>query len=501
MNKQVSEVQTEKEALVISSKRQLFVDDYLIQNRSNVIQKLHQVAKYKDNPIVHPDRPWEGPQVQIGTVIRDEEEGIWKMWYTSVNDAPAQMGWQSYEYSILCCYAISEDGIHWKKPKLGIFGYKGSTDNNMILRNHHSLGAKKAGAVGYVLKDINDPDPGKRYKMVVWQRNWDLETKKVPMGLYIAFSLDGIHWKENLEPIFRFPETGDASGQIMYDPKRKKYVMFAKRDTWKGKVLPCQHVEDIAKKEFKRSRMISESDDFIHWTKPRLMLAPDEEDPADDHFYSNTGFYYESIYLGFLPIYHTKRSDRTFDVQLICSRDGQNWERAANRDIILPSGEINSDWDGGCLGISNNPPIRIGDKLWIYYSGCPQRHGEKGYKERTLTGCIGLSKLRLDGFVSLDSKEEEGVIVTKPLKFTGKGLFLNADARKGIIQVELLDKDSKVIPGYGRKLCSGMSMDKTKYLVSWKDKANLTLLQDKQIRLKFYMKNSSLYSFWFDFIW
>ena len=33
----------------------------------------------------------------------------------------------------LLCYAESDDGIHWRKPKLGICDFKGSKANNIVL--------------------------------------------------------------------------------------------------------------------------------------------------------------------------------------------------------------------------------------------------------------------------------------------------------------------------------------------------------------------------------
>ena len=31
------------------------------------------------------------------------------------------------------CYAVSNDGIHWTRPNLGLFEYEGSKDNNIVL--------------------------------------------------------------------------------------------------------------------------------------------------------------------------------------------------------------------------------------------------------------------------------------------------------------------------------------------------------------------------------
>jgi hypothetical protein len=35
---------------------------------------------------------------------------------------------------VLTCYAESRDGITWTKPKLGLFEFEGSMENNIIAR-------------------------------------------------------------------------------------------------------------------------------------------------------------------------------------------------------------------------------------------------------------------------------------------------------------------------------------------------------------------------------
>lgn len=48
----------------------LFVDDHLLDEMSQVWRTLHRPRKHPNNPLVTPDRPWEGYLVmQPGTVI------------------------------------------------------------------------------------------------------------------------------------------------------------------------------------------------------------------------------------------------------------------------------------------------------------------------------------------------------------------------------------------------------------------------------------------------
>ena len=57
------------------------------------------------NPVISPDVPWEKVATMCPSVMWDEEEGIYKMWYS---------GGEQYEPDAIG-YATSEDGLNWKK--------------------------------------------------------------------------------------------------------------------------------------------------------------------------------------------------------------------------------------------------------------------------------------------------------------------------------------------------------------------------------------------------
>ena len=69
----------------IGSTRQLFIDDYLIESMSDVELQFHRPTRHIDNPVIQPDKTWEqaggGVYLFGGTVLFDEEEDIFKMWY------------------------------------------------------------------------------------------------------------------------------------------------------------------------------------------------------------------------------------------------------------------------------------------------------------------------------------------------------------------------------------------------------------------------------------
>ena len=66
--------------LDIQDRSQLFVDKVLVQKTERVWFTQHQGKKHPNNPVLKPDRPWEGWVTYIyGDVIYDLEEKIFKM--------------------------------------------------------------------------------------------------------------------------------------------------------------------------------------------------------------------------------------------------------------------------------------------------------------------------------------------------------------------------------------------------------------------------------------
>ena len=228
------------------------------------------------------------------------------------------------------------------------------------------------------------------------------------------------------------------------------------------------------------------------------MFPIDEDDPPDVEHYNNNGFVYESQYLGLLSIYHTATGCQDF--QLISSHDGENWERAADRAVFLPSGRPYCDWDFGTTSVPGTSPVLIGDELWFHYSGRWNIHGsqhpEHPQPRGASGGAIGVAKLRRDGFVSLDAGSEEAVVVTKPLVLKGDMLKINVDCPDGSLSAEVLDENGDVITGFGRRECEPVATDNVNHRIQWRGERSLRDLGGKNVQLRFSWRNGSLYSFW-----
>ena len=147
----------------IGNRKQHFLDNLLIDEASRVSHYMFRPNKHAGNPIIVADRPWEegrdlgktGDVQLVGqTVLYDEEENLFKMWYLPSALPDGRRPW---------CYATSTDGFHWQKPDLGLIEFEGSKQNNIVEMLRRGGDAGEANYYN-VFKDHRDPDPQRRYK-------------------------------------------------------------------------------------------------------------------------------------------------------------------------------------------------------------------------------------------------------------------------------------------------------------------------------------------------
>jgi hypothetical protein len=94
------------------------------------------------------------------------------------------------------------------------------------------------------------------------------------------------------------------------------------------------------------------------------------------------------------------------------------------------------------------------------------------------------------------AEEKEGTLLTRPVEFTGKCVFVNVDNPKGSLPVEVLNQQGEVIPGSSKAECRVVSADNTKLPVTWKNKNTLAAISPAPVRFRFYLSQGDLYAFW-----
>lgn len=477
-------------------RRTLFIDDHDIESINGAERVVHRALKHPSNPVIVGDKPWDAFRPQVyGTVIRDKERGVLRMWYLSIpshvlspDPEPIVDGIKRIGHTTLVGYAESKDGYKWTKPNLDIVDFNGSKKNSLV-----NIGRDNIEGVS-IVDQPNNGDPKRRYKAIFWEHQVapkgepsgreKLAADPRPDGMWVSFSEDGLHWKDyNKNPVI--PGGSDTGQSVLYDPTLKKFVLYSRLGV--GRRI---------------SR--STSDDFIHWSQPQLVFAADDKDPPGTQVYGSGFCIYEGFYIGTPWMFYLAK-DQRIDVQLIHSRDGIKWHRTAGRERIIPNGPEGA-WDSGIIFTASHPVV-LDDRILIYYFGIegdhfghPQRDWDESKKY--YRGGIGVATLRRDGWVSLNLQFSGGNVTTKPVTIpkpfggdTTPRLILNTNAYTGDVRVTLLDEADQPIPGYEQS--DNLHGDFLRAEVTWPDHT-LTELVGRKVKLRIHGRLAKLYSYWFE---
>jgi hypothetical protein len=331
--------------------------------------------------------------------------------------------------------------------------------------------------------------------------------RKRPFGYGVFFSGDGLHWKAyEGNPVISY---ADVSA-VAYDTARRLFIASTKQ-----RMLVSNTSVTPAKMD--RAAFISTSKDFTTWTAPEApgsawTLAV-EGDPLDDwaekarggleaQIYGMPLYPYESGCIGFPWVFDVQdydtgvfapNGDGPVQPQIAFSRDLIHWSRP-DRDPVVPLG-VRGAWDDGAVYTASSL-VRTSTQLMLYYGGMNLGHGgSRGGRPQLAR--IARAVWRVDGFVSLSNGGDDmGVITTRPLTFSGKTLHVNACIR-GSLRVALLDASGNPIPGFSLAQADILKGDDLSGTVRWASGSDLTKLEGRTVKLRFYLKKGDLYSYWF----
>ncbi len=428
--------------------RFLLLDSRIVEKTENARLVVGTVQKHKANPLFGEDKPWEKRFDNLyGSVIYDEDDGLYKLWYSPfvVDHSAKGMSLEERDRrpyrppgnrEMGICYATSRDGITWEKPNLGLVDYEGSKENNLIWRGPHGAG---------IFKDARDPDPKRRYKTIF-------------QGMKVSVSPDGIHWARPT-PCEGVQVAGDTHNNALWAPTLGKYVGITR--TW-GKMG-----REVAR---------IESEDFVHWTKAKVVLQGVKKTHQP---YAMPVFFHGGVYLGLVAI-HDQTSDRVW-TELTWSPDTKAWHRISPGTPLIPCSDKKLAYDYGCV-YACAYPVFLKDEIRLYYGGSDYLHG--GWRN----GSLCLATLRPDGFAGYEQerKDRAGVIVTAAIAWSGRDLRISADVAKGgRVEVSVLDRDGNVIAE--AEAVSETVTDRRLKLGK--------RVAAGEIRLRFELTNAKLYSF------
>ena len=141
----------------------LGIDDHLFPLKSNLTLYLSK-PECRDEPVLKPSRENPDAPDQLaahfyGAVLYETDK--FRMWYNAnwMEDPAAPYERKNHRQGPVC-YAESADGVHWEKPHLGQLNFRGNTNNNGVALPDESIEGL------HVIKEMDEPDPQRRYKMV-----------------------------------------------------------------------------------------------------------------------------------------------------------------------------------------------------------------------------------------------------------------------------------------------------------------------------------------------
>ena len=438
----------------------LGIDDRALPVRKHLCCHLAKPTVRKEPVLAPSPRESSAPDnlaaMFYGTVLRDG--GRFRMWYHACHwganpDWPPEIARQFAKYKdpVLLgppCYAESDDGITWKKVDLGQVLFKGSRRNNAIDLPH----GLTTGIC--VIKDEEDPDPGRRYKMVYefFPRFSDppLTGQGRMSTIATAVSPDGLGWTFAGVPfVDQFME---QSGFFKHDGK---YIfMYQAGDAWGS------HFGEGGRASG-RQGLARYSLDFDHWIDGYVdaLILPE---PAENSARGSKGDYIQNhlsvaaasfgnVCVGLYGLWHNKPvfHDIWCDFGLAVSNDGLHFREPAQGYVFMPSTDSPAEPAARAYHTNlcqANGILNVGGETRIYHG----RWRNTGFEHmEDYYGSVALATLPRDrwGALALFPNRNDGYCWSAPLDLRPEGVTLNADGAGGIT-VELADERFNLLPKF-----------------------------------------------------
>lgn len=464
----------------IGSRRELFLDRALIHRLDGLDLRLQ--TPRDEGIALRLDGPHEGPQAGYTTVLRDDDR--WLMYYRGIS----QLGLDGSPHE-RTCVAISEDGIRWSKPALGLYEFEGSRENNIVLAD----AAPATHNLSPFLDTRPDCPANERFKALGGTLD----------SLAAFVSADGYSWRRfQAEPVLTranvpFPHIHlfDSQNVAYWSPADNAYVCYFR--VWDG-------VRRVAK---------TTSRDFRQWTPAVLMQTVHDDgqsgpQPApDEQIYTNQSFPYfraPQLVIALAARFFEGRQvlsaeqaaairvnpdffRDTSDCVLMTSRGGHTYDRTFLEGFLKPG----IGWQNW-VSRTNYPALNV------HQTGPSEMSFYVNQDYAQPTAHVRRYSLRLDGFAALHAGAREGELITRPLTFQGDELRLNfATSAAGGIRVELQNVDGASLPGFGLADCPEIIGNEIERTVRWTGQADLEALAGQPVCLRIMLRDADLFALQF----
>ncbi|MDQ3622200.1 MAG: hypothetical protein M3463_06895 [Verrucomicrobiota bacterium] len=199
--------------------------------------------------LVH-DAPWEGNGSGFHSVFQDG--GRYRMFYKAWNITLDAATHRIQASAPFCCSAESADGIHWRKPELGLHEFQGAKANNIVMPDYKTRTLHVNSGAAAVGRDENPAAaPDARYKAMFQCLR--------PRGMIPFKSPDGLHWTPMSDRPVIVDGAFDSQNTAFWDGVRGEYRAY-----WRHY---SQGDNDTSTRNPIGDRAIrtATSQDFLHW--------------------------------------------------------------------------------------------------------------------------------------------------------------------------------------------------------------------------------------------
>lgn len=461
----------------LADRLHLLADRSLVAEVARLDWRLHEPA---------PQPLAQSPLIgAYATVIRDGD--LFRAWYRATD--PSYRGdTASGHPGEITCYAESRDGHEWSFPTLGLFEVAGRRDTNVVLAGQPPF--------SHNFSPFLDTRPGvppeERYKAVAGHPGHQRKVRTE--GLHGFVSADGLRWRK-LEggPILAYDPSWshafDSQNSAFWSEAEGCYVCYFR--TWApyaGAAAGGAAGSEAGRQGELRGISRATSADFRTWSRP---VALNANLPGEHLYTSQTHPYFRAphLYIALPTRYMAGRLGAgkahsmlgSTDILLMTSPAGSTRFDRPFTEAFLRPGLDPERWASRANYAALNVVPTGPAEMSIYHARSGRRH-----------------TLRTDGFVSLRAGAAEGECRTRPLRFQGNALVLNAGtSAAGSLRVEIQDAGGKPLPGFTLAECEELVGDAIELPVRWREGADLGALAGRTVRLRFVLREADLYAFRF----